>query len=323
MRHSQRKSVVPMCVAVLMLGLIFSSCSGTSASTAEHGVAASTATAVSTATNDPLPPPATPDPASLEQKGCPAVALGPVPVQYGTVDGLKVSIPRRDSSDDFPSELMPNNESNAPHRVPLTVAETAQVGAFRPNPPVNPSLATGYGLQVCNQTTATHTITKLSVNIAGFTPSSGPVTIWHICQDGPYDTATRMTTPGCGGDGHAFVDIMEATLPAARTGATAPVLAATVGTAPFQSSGTNLPITLRPNESLLFLIAVNGLTSQGTYALSFGVSIDGAPPTAVAPSDGPFLIAPAAIVWTGTACQTPAMQALIPPDTFYVCPPTP
>jgi hypothetical protein len=239
------------------------------------------------------------------------------------VNGLKVSIPQRDPSDDFPSELMPNNEPNAPYQVPLTVGETQQVGAFRPNPPVNPSLATGYALQVCNQTSAAHTITGLGVTIASFTPSSGPVNVWHICQDGPYDTATKGTTPGCGGDGFAFVDMLAATLPTDSTGATAPALA-TIATAPLQSSGANLPIMLAPNESIIFLISVNGLTSQGTYALSFGVSIDGAAPVAVTPSDGSFIIAPAAIVWTGTACQTPAMQALIPPtsqDTFYVCPP--
>jgi hypothetical protein len=70
---------------------------------------------------------------------------------------------------------------------------------------------------------------------------------------------------------------------------------------------------------------VHGLTSQGTYALTFGVSIDGIAPAQVAPSDGSFFIAPSAIVWTGTACQRPAMLALIPAasqDTFYVCPPT-
>jgi hypothetical protein len=74
----------------------------------------------------------------------------------------------------------------------------------------------------------------------------------------------------------------------------------------------------------VFLIAVDGLTSHGTYALSFGVSIDGATLTTLVPSDGPFLIAPAAKVWTGTACQTPAMLAQIPAatqDTYYVCPP--
>ncbi len=76
----------------------------------------------------------------------------------------------------------------------------------------------------------------------------------------------------------------------------------------------------------MFLIAVNGLTSQGTYTLSFGVGVDGAAPTAVAPGDGAFLIAPKAVVWTGTACQTSAMKAQIPAasqDTYYVCPPAP
>jgi hypothetical protein len=74
----------------------------------------------------------------------------------------------------------------------------------------------------------------------------------------------------------------------------------------------------------MVLVAVDGLTSQGTYALSFGIRVDDAAAVTLTPSDGSFLIAPAAVVWTGTACQTPAMQAQFPPasqDTFYVCPP--
>jgi hypothetical protein len=88
--------------------------------------------------------------------------------------------------------------------------------------------------------------------------------------------------------------------------------------------GVNLPATIGPNKSIQALIAVDGLTSQGVYALKFGVSVDGAAPTMLTPSDGAFLIAPSASVWTGTACQTPAMQARIPAssqDTYYVCPP--
>jgi hypothetical protein len=74
-----------------------------------------------------------------------------------------------------------------------------------------------------------------------------------------------------------------------------------------------------------FLVPIHGLTQQGTYALSFGLGIDGAAATPLAPRDGSFLIAPAPTVWTGTACTSPAMQAQMPAastDTYYVCPPS-
>jgi hypothetical protein len=243
-----------------------------------------------------------------------------VPPKYGTVDGLKTSIPQRWTSLDYPSELMPNNEPYAPYHVPLTKTEAEEAGAFHPNPPVNPSLSMGYALQVCNQTSASHTVTRLNVNIASFIPSSGPVTVWHICGGGAYDAATKYTTPGCGG---AFggVDLLAATLPSDSTGASA---STTADTKYQHGRGLNPPIAIDPNKSIVFLVAVNGLTSQGTYALNFSISVDGAAPTTLTPSDGSFLIAPSAIVWTGTACQTPAMQAHIPAatqDTYYVCPP--
>ena len=325
MRHSRCRSLGSIGVAVLTLGMILSGCGtslatpgGQQAAAERTAAAAAQATPVSTATNDPLPTVVvTPDPATLELAGCPPP--DEAPTQYGTADGLTISIPHRYTEFDYPSELMPNNEPNAPYKVPLTASEAEQVDAFQPNPPVNPSLSEGYLFQVCNQTSAAHTVSSLSVTIASFTPSSGPITVWHVCQDGPYDAATKANTGGCGGGSRVF-DSLVATLQSDSTGASAPATANTVG----DLSGPNLPIVIGPNESMVFLIAVNGLTSQGTYALSFGVSIDGAAPTPVTPSDGSFLIAPAAIVWTGTACQTPAMLAQIPPasqDTYYVCPP--
>jgi len=201
---------------------------------------------------------------------------------------------------------MPNNEPRAPYRIAANA-----VTSYQPSPPVNPTLATGYILRVCNQTGTSETLTALSVTIASFTPTSGAVTVWHTCQDGPYDAATKQAGEGCGG-GTGDVDFVSATLPSDRTGARAPV------------TGVSLPLTLGPNKSIGFDIVVNGLTSQGTYALTLDISVANASPAHLAPSDGAFLIAPSASVWTGTACQTPAMQAQIPAssqDTYYVCPP--
>jgi hypothetical protein len=295
-------------VAALTLGVLLGGCGAAPATAGGPGAGAATSTPLPTATAGP---PAAPSLASLELTGCPPVALGSVAPQYSAVGSLKVSIPHRWASLDYPEELMPSNAPGVPYQVQLTA------GAFQPNPPVNPSLATGYALQFCNQTGVPHTISGLSVSIASFTPNSGLVNVWHICQDGPYDAATKQTTGGCGG-GLGEVDFLAATLPDDSTGATAPA------TDNPQFGGVNLPVVIGPNQYIVLLVAVKGLTSQGMYTLNFGVSVDGAAPATLAPSDGAFLIAPSARVWTGTACQTPAMQARIPAssqDTYYVCPP--
>lgn len=338
MRHIRRLPLSAIGVATLTLGLLLSGCGGTSNAPSGQGLgqltAASTATAgaeatmvagedsTATAVASSAFPTATTIPATaadVEMPGCPPIQTGGAAPNYGKVGALNVSTPQIYAGLNYPSELMPNNAPNAPFQIPLTASVAQQPILFHPNPPVNPSLETGYLIQVCNQTSAAHTVTGLSVKIASFTPSSGPVTVWHLCQDGPYDAATRQTTDGCGGAA-GQVDWLAATLPHDSAGASAPAKA----NAQMNSRGPNLPVTISPNKSIAFLIAVNGLTSQGTYALTFGVGVDGATPATLTPSDGSFLIAPSLIVWTGTTCQTSAMQAKIPvttKDIFYVCPP--
>jgi hypothetical protein len=307
-----------MGMAVLTLVLVLSGC-GTTSAVGRKTAAVSTATPTiaPTATNQPYATvPISPQ--SIEQPGCPRVGDWSVSTQYDVVNGLKVSIPQRWASLDYQSELIPNNLPAAPYKVPLTATQAQDISTFHPNPPVNPSLDTGYAVEVCNVTSASHTVFNLSAIIASFTPGSGPVADWHLCQGGPYDAATKYITPGCGGSA-GIVDWLTATLTSDRTSASAPV------TANANGGGPTPPFAIDPNQSIVFLIAVDGLTSQGTYTLGFSISIDGATPTTLAPSDGSFLIAPAAVVWTGTACQTPAMLAQIPPadqDTYYVCPPT-
>lgn len=314
MRHARRLSLGSIGVAALAFGVILGGCGRTTTTLTARAAPTSTPTpwpaaAATTAT-------ATTSSAAIPKfAGCPPFAELPPQPQYVAVGALSVSVPARPVGHDYPSALLPNGLPSAPYQVPLTPSE-AQMGVFHPNPPVNPSLATGYELQVCNQTGAAHTLSGLSVTIASFTPSGGPVSVWHLCGDGPYDTATRHTTTGCGG-GFGGVDFLAATFHSNSAGATAPATAN-------GRIGVDLPLSIGPNESIGLLVAVNGLAVQGTYALSFGVSVDGAAPTPLTPSDGPFLIAPSAAVWTGTDCQTSAMQAQIPPSsqhTYYVCPP--
>ena len=317
MRRPRCLSLGSLGVIALTLVLLLSGCGRTS--TALAGRAAPTSTPA------PLPTmaPATATTATTattsagaipEEPGCPQIPA-PVQPQYVAVGALSLSVPARPFGHDYPSALLPNGLPNAPYQVSLTPDEAE--GIFHPNPAVNPTLTpvAGYGFQICNEASAAHTLTSLSVTIASYTPSSGPVAVWHICEHGPYDTATKQTTPGCGG-ALAASDFLAATLPADNSGISAPARATDMG--------VDLPASIGPHESITLLVAINGMTSQGTYALSFEVSVDGSAPTILTPSDGSFLIAPSAAVWTGDTCQTPAMQAQIPPSsqhTYYVCPP--
>jgi hypothetical protein len=294
-----------MCVAALALVLVLSDC-GASSSPAAAAISTATPTVAPTATNQPYTlPSALPVSAqSIEAAGCPPVhSNSGAEVNFVTAGGLQVSPPTR--ALDYPSELMPNNLPSAPYQIPASA-----VNNFAPNPPVNPALSTGYFVEVCNQTGVAHTLTSMHVIIASFTPTSGPVNIWHLCDDGPYDAATKHSTGGCGGG--VGGTLLSSTFTSSSTSTAALV------------DGLSWPATIDAHKAIAFYVGVNGLTSQGTYALSFGLNVDGAAPTQIIPSDGSFLIAPAAIVWTGTACQTPAMLAQIPPatqDVYYVCPP--
>ncbi len=303
MRHARRLSFGSIGAAALTLVMVLSGCGAAVAG--GQGAVENVATAAPTSTPFPT---ATEDTAAsvVQSPGCPPLST-PTQPAYVAVGALSVSIPQR--LDSYPSALMPNNAPSAPYQVPLTASEL-QVGAFHPNPPVNPQLASGYVIQICDRTGAAHALTGMSVRIASFTPRGGAVTAWHICQDGPYDAATRQTTPGCGG-GFAGARLT-ATLSSDSAGASASV------------TGAAWPVTIGPNQSIVIAVAVNGLSAQGVYTLSFGVSVDGAAPVALAPSDGSFLMAPSATVWTGTACETSAMLAQIPAssqDAYYVCPP--
>jgi hypothetical protein len=259
-------------------------------------------TATSQQVNLPAPSPVSA--LSIEEPGCPPLQTSAgTPVKFEAAGALEVAIPAR--ALDYPSELMPNNVPHAPYQI-----SASAVNNFAPNPPVNPSLSIGYFFEVCNQTSAPHTLTSLHVIIDSFTPSSGPTNVWHLCDNGVYDAATKKSLGGCGGGVDGM--LLTATLTRNGIGASAP------------ATGLQWPATIAANKAITFYVGVNGLANQGTYALSFTFSVAGASPTRVAPSDGSFLIAPSATVWTGTACQTPAMLAQIPTssqDVYYVCPP--
>lgn len=311
MRRLQWRTVSLGWAVALMACLLLSGCGVTSTTLAGQKALPNTPTPFPTVASTP-PPTTAPYAGPIPQfDGCPPFGPTPTQARYVTVDALNVSIPQR--MQDYPSALIPSNQPQAPYHI-----ATSAVNNYAPNPAVNPELSNGYIFQICNQTGVAHTLSSMRVKIASFTASSGPVAVWHICEGGPYNPATKQSTGGCGGALGA-VDWLEVTLPSASAGASALATANKYG-------GVDLPASIEPHKSIQVLIAVDGLTRQGTYALSFGVSVDGAASTTLTPSDGSFFMAPSAKVWTGTACQAPTMLAQIPAasqDAYYVCPPSP
>jgi len=297
-------SVFTAGVPALVLSMLLVGCGAASASSVPT---TSSSTVVPTMTPRPLPAETTAPLASGAVAGC--QLSGRTSTQFVAVGPLKFAGPTR--ALDYPSALIPSNAPSAPYQIPAS--ETT--GSYNPNPPVNPTL--NYVVTMCNTTSATHTISGVTVSIAGFSPSSGTINEWNLCE-GPYDTSSKNAMGGCGGGiGGPGFGYYSATLPSDTVGAMATVHPT--------NGSSSLPFSLQPNTSLSLVIALAGVSSQGTYSLTFGVSIDGAASTALGPSDGSFLIAPAAVKWTGLNCETPAMQAEIPASsqaTYYVCPPS-
>lgn len=306
-----RRSVVCVAGATLLgLSIALAGCGQTSTTAISGGAARSISTPQPTATAT-VAPTATLDtgitPEGATVAGC--QTSGSKPIQFTSVGPLKVSIPTRTL--DHGNEQLPSNLPDKPYQIAASQVQ----GGYAPNPPVNPSLDT-YLITVCNQASTPHTVSAASVSITSASPSSGTVSVWNICN-GPYNTASKTSMGGCGGGlGGPGMDMLTATLASDSAGASA-------SAQPRAGQGA-LPIALGPNQSVTLVIAVNGITSQGTYALGFGLSVDGAPQASIAAGDNPFLIAPGAVEWTGQNCQSAAMQSQIPPssqNTYYVCPP--
>lgn len=162
--------------------------------------------------------------------------------------------------------------------------------------------------------------------IGQFTAGSGTIRVRNDCDTG-YNAFAKGEI-GSGSPNHCSdrvvaSDYLVATLPSDSAGTTAE--AQYVGPEPGeQVVGASLPVRIDPGHSITLDVTVNGLIQQGTYALKFGLSIDGKAPMSVAPSDGPVLIAPNTMIWKGINCQSPSMLAQIPAaaqDIWYTCPP--
>jgi hypothetical protein len=211
----------------------------------------------------------------------------------------------------YPSTKLPDNLPRAPYKM------TSDVGKIPPDPSVNPYLVLpsgGYWGTICNaSTSATHTISGLSLRIDSFTPTSGQTNMWNVCST----SYTRQGGAGGGGCGGGIADpnCAQATFPAsAGAGATTSITAT-------ECTQLALPQTLKPSMGYGFNLGIGAPTAPGTYSFSLGITLDGAAPVYV-PVPHQLLLDASARAWDGESCTTPAMQSQIPVNdtAAYICP---
>ena len=185
----------------------------------------------------------------------------------------------------------------------------------------NPSISSpgGVTLTVCNNGAQPETLTGVSAGLIAVTPYSGPVDTWQIC-DGAYQPGAGVRGGGCGGAVQADEIMRAAFAPADAAGAT---VHATLDSATGANGYGPLPVTLKPNASILITIAIAMPSAPGTYRI--GLSISGGDSTG-APSYAPLddqLFAPDAHTWNGDNCKASAMQSQIPSNattSYFICP---
>ncbi len=307
-----------ICCAVLTACVLaLAACSGaTGASTPSP-----TATQPQSATATPTPPSTTTTASTTCGKYFPSpVALTPanglVVTQYSALGNLAYPVAQIPSSQPAAPMLEPNFT-----RPDYWTANTTAV--------VDPNLQEGgggYVVAICNPSDKTHTISAVQVSLAKMTPFTDQLGVWAPCE-GSYSPVSKSVSGGCGG-----ADFENEYLHAAFA-ADAPVGTSVTATqtGSNQSDISNsvnfgpLPVTLKPGQAMTIEVGVTQPSAPGYYTYSFALTVDGASTGTVAYSLM-SLLAPAARIWNGAACQTSAMQAMIAkepaptPNTRYICP---
>lgn len=283
-----------------MVVVILAGC-GRTVSAITTSAATPTATLFPTPTRTPLPTP------TLGPIDC-ASQLSNAPNLVHSGD-LLVSM---EFSLAYPSHKLPDGIPLAPYKMTPDLT-----GKIPPDPSVNPYLTEpsgGYYASVCNTSSgATHTLTSLSLSITSFTPYSGTVNQWNVC-DGGYARPNGFQGGGCGG-AIADPNCARATFPAsAGTGASTPL-------APTQCTQRPLPVSLKPGSDYGFNLGIVAPTAPGTYTFSLGISLDGAAPVFV-PVPHQLLLDSSSRAWGGQPCAAPSMQSQIPANdtSAYICP---
>ncbi|MGZ3664656.1 MAG: hypothetical protein ACXVDA_09240, partial [Ktedonobacterales bacterium] len=171
-----------------------------------------------------------------------------------------------------------------------------------------------------------HTISAIQVGLAKTTPFTDQLGAWEPCS-GSYSPVYKSVSGGCGG-GDTENEYLHAAF-AADASVGASVTATQTGSnLSDMSNGINfgpLPVTLKPGQAMTIEVGVTQPSAPGYYTYSFALIVDGAS-TGIVAYSLMSLLAPVARVWSGAACQTSAMQALIAKEstptasTRYICP---
>src|SRR5262249_51516819 len=148
-------------------------------------------------------------------------------------------------------------------------------GKVAPNPSVNPTLqapAGGYFADLCNtSTTKSHTLTGLSLRIAGFTPYTGQLNSYNVC-DGFYARPQGLGGGCCGGG------VADPNPGTATFGHTA---GAGVTVAISNPTRTPLPSAIKPGDGYGLNLGIVPPTIPGTYTFALGIALDGTAPVFV------------------------------------------
>jgi hypothetical protein len=281
---------------------------------------------VATATPSPTPLP-TVDPTLMAQK---CGARFPA-VPASVVGGLAVAQQTIFSNLADPAKKLPDDLPLKPYQV--------QAPNGQPDPtfvPANPNLheqGGGYVIVVCNISSAPHTVERVDARIAAVTSISGTSNVAPFCQF-PYSRQYGAGNGGCGGADFENEYMHAAFSPSAGVGTTVTATQTASNTCQYATGCTTnygpLPVTLQAGQGMTIEVGMGNTSSStsvfstsGYYMFSFGVGVDGAPPLFAATSPQTLLNL-SARSWTGTACESTAMQALIPPATtppsYYLCP---
>ncbi len=301
-------------LACLLASIVLAGCSSAGGSPASGGGAGATSALATAAPTFTPTPQATVSPAQVAQAcgtnnfGNPQGTFYQLGDLYIAVTPTGLTYPSRKLPDGTPLKPFKLNSLNDPglsQQLPVT-------------PLVNPYLSSGYFVDVCDAASTTHHIEGVAVQIASFTPYTGDLNSWQLC-DGWY-TNGQLGGGGCGG---AFTaqEYLKATFsPTAGAGTSIPATFLRAGTGANGQQATPLPLSLQPANELFMNVAIAPPTVAGYYQFAFSVKVDGANSPFVTDPEI-FLIDPQAHKWSGAACQAPAMKSQIPSDGgYYICP---
>jgi hypothetical protein len=191
----------------------------------------------------------------------------------------------------------------------------------------NPMERGGFGLALCDaSTTQSHEIEGVTFGIAQFTPYTGRVQSWSVC-DGYYSRSVPGGATGYGcGYGFLADEMLHVTFSTAAAGSVASAIQVSFGppTAPPRPTPYGpLPATLGPGQDMVFFVTATLPSTPGTYSFTVAPTVDHAALAPMAIGE-PALFAPGAVKWGGLACLHPEMQSRIPPATnppsYYICP---